>query len=234
MKIVAAIPVNGRHTLIKHTISRLLTRCGVSDVICVGEKTDREICEKSGAKFEVYDNYPLGRKWNRAFEMTKVLNPDAVLFVGSSDWVSDEWCKTLYPHLENSDLVGKLGCHLLDISRNKRLMYWPGYKFGLKKRDSSRDNEPIGIGRLLSYEFLKKIDFKPFNHNQDSSLDWTMYNKASKVHISTDEVHSMAISTNKWPNKHIFEEHWRGNLPSQKVNLRFLDTYFNDAVNLTL
>jgi hypothetical protein len=229
MNIVAAIPVHGRHPLLKYTIKRLLTKCGVSRVVCVGGKEDRSTCEKYGANFIHSTNYPLGAKWNKAFQGAKAFDPDAILFVGSSDWVTDNWCKEMYPLLESSYMVGKLGCHLLDIRQNfYRLVYWPGYKKGTRTHDRRRDDEPIGIGRLLSRDFLKKIQYTPFNNNQDASLDWTMYQKAGNyVGLYHGDAHSMAISTDKWGNKHNFNHHYTGKLPSKRLRpADFCDKYF--------
>ena len=227
MNIAAAIPVNGRHPLLKYTIERLLKKCGVSNVVCVGERSDRHVCEQNGALFHRHANSPLGRKWNYAFQLCKELNPDAVLFVGSSDWVSDDWCRILYPYLENNLMVGKLGCHLLDISKIYRVLYWPGYAKGLRRKDFRRKNEPIGIGRMLSRDFLNSINWKPFEDHQENSLDWSMYLKArGKVAVSDDNVYSLSVSTNRWGNKHKFEDHWRGILPSQRVDINFCDDYF--------
>ena len=94
-RVVAVIPVFGRHPLLKHTIERLLKRNGCSDVICVGEEEDRDVCKVAGAKFYYKDNKYLGEKWNHAFKKAKELKPDAVLFVGSSDWLSDNWLLSL-------------------------------------------------------------------------------------------------------------------------------------------
>jgi hypothetical protein len=228
MKVVAAIPVKGRHPLLKYTIKRLLTKCGVSKVICVGDKEDRAACEEFGADYVVFTNYPLGLKWNIGFQATKEHDPDAVLFVGSSDWVSDDWCSTMFPYLETHYMAGKLGCHLLDIREGfYRCVYWPGYKDGMRRLDARRHNEPIGIGRMLSREFLQRIKYTPFDNNQDNSLDWTMYQKAgSSVKVSDDNVYSMAISTDRWVNKHKFNEHWAGRLPSEKVKISFCDEHF--------
>jgi hypothetical protein len=230
MKIAAAIPVNGRHRLLKHTIIRLLTKCGVDHVVCTGSKDDRDVCRDAGAEFIQHPNHPLGFKWNRAFQACE--GYDAVLFVGSSDWVSDDWVKTMLPYLETNYMVGKLGCHLLDIqilqSNLYRLVYWPGYEKGTRQRDPRRHKEPIGIGRMLSREFLKKISYRPFKDNQDASLDWVMYEKANgRYAISEDNVHSLSISTNLWPNKHKFSHHWMGMLPSKRINAsQFCDQYF--------
>ena len=234
-KVVAVIPVFGRHPLLKHTIQRLLHKNGCSAVICVGEEADRSTCIEAGALFYYKDNKYLGEKWNHAFRKAKDLNPDAVLFVGSSDWLSDNWLPTMLPHLSSNYLIGKAGCYFLDIatnfpanysnlrkkrhSPNYRLVYWPGYKFGSIPDDARRDDESIGIGRLISRKGLEYIDWKPFHNQLNASLDHSMYRNFKNNHkiIYDPNIKALSISTDLWPNKHIFESHWSNLYPSKRI-----------------
>lgn len=224
--IVAVIPVYGRLPLLKHTITRLLKKCSVDVVICVGGPEERKTCEDAGAKYYEYKNYPLGEKWNFGFQKARQFNPFAVLFVGSSDWVTDNWVSKCRPYLKENGLVGKAGCHFLDLQgKKKRLVHWAGYcKAGRLMDDRvKRKDEPIGGGRMIAARVLDKINWEPFESKKDNSLDWHMYNKTlalgEKVKIIEDDtIHIMAISTNQWANKHIFEEHWKNHLPSEKIS----------------
>lgn len=242
--VIAVIPVHGRLPLLPFTISRLLTKCNVQTVICIGSEEERKVCEDAGAKFYVYKNHPLGEKWNFGFQKARELNPFAVLFVGSSDWVCNNWVDKCKPHLIENGMVGKAGCHFLDISTNRkmRLVYWPGYlEGGNKKEHFQRKNEPIGGGRMIVARVLEKINWMPFDNRLDNSLDWSMYNKTLKAGekvkiIHDDTIHIMAISTDKWINKHQFRDHWSNKLPSRKIALlyRFLHQYFPEALKLNL
>jgi len=40
---------------------------------------------------------------------------------------------------------------------------------------------------------------------------------SGKVKIMTEDVYAMAISTDHWPNKHNFQEHWKNRLPSKRI-----------------
>lgn len=244
MKVVAVIPVFGRGPLVKLTIQRLLQKNGCSDVVCVGhDKVDQKICVDAGAVWVNQSNIPLGRKWNAGFLKAKELNADACLFVGSSDWVSDNWIPVMMPYLDQYAMVGKAGCYLVDYSMKHgcRLCYWPGYKTGMDKsvRSNERKNEPIGIGRLLSARFLDAFDWKPFDDGQHNSLDWTMYMKARNISegvgmIDNDTICSMAWSCDRWENKHNFTSHWIGKLPSEKIinYTSFLNGYFPESIQL--
>src|SRR5688572_11164270 len=116
MKIIAVIPVYGRLPLLVKTIQRLLNKNGVSKVICVGNNIDdKRVCVDAGAEWVTHMNRPLGDKWNRGFYEARQYNPDACLFVGSSDWVSDNWLPEMIPYLKDYDLIGTAGCHFLHI-----------------------------------------------------------------------------------------------------------------------
>jgi hypothetical protein len=134
-------------------------------------------------------------------------------------------------------MVGTLGCYLLDIKypNRKRLLYWPGYGEGPRK------DEPIGIGRLISANALNRMDWTPFDSDKDNSMDWQMWQKVllnGKVKvIEGDQIKSMALSTNKWENKHSFEQHWRATTePLKSVIMNntdeFINTFFPEANNI--
>jgi hypothetical protein len=227
MKVVAVIPVKGRLPLLKHTIQRLYRKNGVYKVICVGDSfEDKTLCEYEGAQFVTHPNNPLGKKWNRGFWEAKKYNPDAVLFVGSSDWISDNWIETMSPYLEEFDLVGKPDFQLLDIGPDNqyRFCHWKGYGKG------PRENEPIGIGRLVSARILDKLAWSPMRPDLNSSMDFSMYSNVlalgGKVAlVNGNEAHALSVSTYRWPNKHKFNDHYANKLPSGRRAdfMKFLD-----------
>ena len=236
-KTVAVIPCFGRFQLLEKTVERLYKVNGITKVVLVGhEKQVKDIADKTDSHFVEHANIPLGRKWNAGFKAASLFNPDAVLFVGSSDWISEHWMPTALKYLKDFDMIGKLGCHLLDIHtiNGKRLVEWPGYGAGPRK------TEPIGIGRVISARALHKIHWEPFENDKDNSMDYFMYKRVldqgGNIKIMEENVYSMAISTNLWPNKHMFQEHWKNKLPSKKYNAddmrQFLENNFKEALNL--
>lgn len=236
-KTVAVIPCFGRFQLLEKNVDRLYKVNGISKVILVGhEPYVKKIADNTNSIFVNHKNNPLGRKWNAGFAKAREINADAVLFVGSSDLVSKDWLPTALKYLPDYDLIGKLDCYLMDINRvlGKRLVHWPGYGHGV------RAEEPIGIGRVISARVLDKIDWKPFDDTRDNSMDWFMYDAvlkhSGKIKIMDEEVYSMAISTDRWPNKHIFEDHYKGRLPSTKIHAEekenFINNNFPEANNI--
>lgn len=218
MKTVAVIPIKGRLPLLKYTIRRLLKKNGCFAVICIGDAPEEKLLvESEGAIFVEHENSPLGKKWNAGFLKAKELNPDAVLFVGSSDWVCDDWLPYCAKFIQaGMDMVGKPDFYLLDIGDVLRFCHWHGYT------TKERKDEPIGIGRVLSARILEQMNWQPIADELESSIDWSMYKRilalGGKVaNIKTDQIKSLSISTNRWSNKHQFNAHYSNKLPSSRM-----------------
>jgi hypothetical protein len=213
--IVAPIPIYGRLPLVKLTIQRLQDQG--AHVIGIGhEKQAKDLVLSMGAEWVEHSNDPLGAKWNAGFKAAKKHNPSGVIFMGSSDWCSDNYIETCELLLDEYDLLGKLGCHFIDVAEDIRLVNWHGYGTG------PRSYEPIGIGRVLSDRFLNKLNWQPFDQRLSSGLDWSMWLKAiyadAAVGILEDpDLMLMSISTSAWNNKHKFNDHWTGPLKSERI-----------------
>lgn len=220
--VIACVAVHGRLPLLKHTIERLYKKNGCYKVICSGDGLEeKKLCESLGAVWVPAKNKPLGAKWNAAFMKAKSFYPDAVLYVGSSDFVSDNWITVMKPYVENYDFVGAPGCHFLDIGDEMRVCFWPGYKFSQFHKD--RGTETIGIGRMISARLMNKIGWQPFDNNYDNSLDRSMKERCKKYGLVDDymvneNIKAVSISTNRWANKHNFTSHWAGAIPSERLD----------------
>jgi hypothetical protein len=75
---------------------------------------------------------------------------------------------------------------------------------------------------MLSNRFLDKINWQPFDKRLNSGLDWAMWlraiiSDASIGIFDADEIQFLSISTDKWENKHKFEDHWTGKLKSERI-----------------
>ena len=141
--VVAVVPVLGREPLVYHTISRLIDL--VDEVVCVVENhVDRQICANLGAFIcNSYGN-PLGKKWNDGFWEARQFNPDFVLYMGSSDWVSDNWIEEMTKY--DAEIIGTLDYHLLHLE------YHPDkYKDTIYKFKGSYDLEKMKRGFLGSW-----------------------------------------------------------------------------------
>lgn len=203
------MPVFGRRKLLPHTIERLIDKNGLYAVICSGhDEEDKKICMRAGAEWIYAANSPLGYKWNAAFIEAKKYDPDGILFVGSSDWVEDDYLDKVRPFMDGHSVVGVRGFYLCDIQDGDTIryqtLYWGGYH-------DSRKDEPIGIGRVLTRGFLEEIKYRPFDDNIDMGLDYSMWVRATRSAYPTkvldDRLRVLSISSNRWHNKHAFKGH---------------------------
>ena len=157
----------------------------------------------------------MGKKWNAGYSYVKKFNPDAVLFVGSSDWISSNWIDRAYIEiLHGAGYVGKTDFDMFDITNKQgRYCKWDGYL-------SHRKNETIGIGRLVSRKLLEAINYKPFPELQDAGMDYGMYLQCIKsnmlVKILENDSLFLSISCDLWENKHVFNMHYYGSLMNYK------------------
>jgi hypothetical protein len=203
-KVFAVIPVFGRLPLVKHTITRLLEKNGVHHVICVGwEADERYVCEKAGAEF-IYHKNVLGGKLNAGFEIAGAEGATHILFVGSSDFVSDNYLEVLLPLCPENGFVGTKGCYMAHIIKGGKVRagLWHGY-------NKERNYEPIGIGRIIGREAMELCHWNPFNSLAHSSMDGQLYqtvvkNNGQVVMYDKKEAFNMCISTDQWRNMHKF------------------------------
>lgn len=218
-KVIACIPVHGRLPLLEITIKRLYHLNGCDKVICSGDGLEeKKLCESLGAIWVAHPNKPLGAKWNSAFMKAKEFNPDAVVYVGSSDWLVHNWFHIMEAIVKEKHFVGPAGCYFLDIAHERRAVWWGGYK--TSKFHQNRADETIGIGRMISRELMDKIGWKPFYDTYDNSLDRSMKEickKAGYDDFMLEIKGAVSISTDKWVNKHNFTHHWAGALTSERI-----------------
>lgn len=229
------MPVFGRLPLVKYTIERLLKKNKVDQVICiVSTAEDRDALKDSGAITYAHPNKPLGAKWNLAFQHAKEHDPDACLFVGSGDWLSDNWVEVMSRQMErpSSDMIGKPDFYLLDIQTKTGLVracYWAGY-------DNERYGESIGIGRMLSRRILDKIDWSPFDPRLDKNMDYSMVQRVTvlganiTLYEDNGETKSLSLSCDQWGNKHQFEDHWTNRLKSQRIDAQAIVEEFPESM----
>jgi glycosyltransferase involved in cell wall biosynthesis len=204
MRVVACMPVYGRRRLLSRTITRLYEKNKVFKVICAGDDVrDRAIAEKFGAEWVYAPNQPLGHKWNEAFFAAKKYDPDACVFIGSSDWLEDKWMDYMEQFIEDYDLIGTPDHYMCDYRQGKiRVAYWELYP-----GSSKRSGEAVGGGRILTKRLLDIMEWRPFDATWDHSMDYSMTQHAIRVGarqllLDGNTLMVLAMSSDKWRNKH--------------------------------
>ncbi len=235
-RVYALIPVSGREILLHHTIKRLSKQTYPTSAICCGHtESEKAVCEEAGAIFiSCPADTPLGEKWQLCAELARHQEGvEAVMILGSSDWVEDKWVETLMK--EPYGALGSKGLFFYDIRpcNTTRLYFWPGYT------GPTRAGEPIGTGRIIKRELLDKMNWEIFYRDYTNSLDWSTMRLVEAVGeqmVCYDgDLKGLSISTYRWENKHSF----RGLIRTSKVQwyndaaiAEFIPKYFPEGINL--
>ena len=131
-------------------------------------------------------NYPLGTKWNEGIKWFEDKEVDFVLCLGSDDFIGKKLLSKMIDLMGvGYSLIGVIDTYLYNQPTNE-LVYWPGY-------NGSRKNKIIGLGRCLSVDLLKDLNFAPWNGRLNCRLDSSMDLKLRSIHHSTHGINIKAL-----------------------------------------
>jgi len=234
-KVYAVIPVCGREILLYYTVKRLERQTYPTTAICCGSsESEKAVCEGAGAEFIwCPPETPLGEKWQKCVEFARDAgDAEAIMVLGSSDWIEDKWTETLMaqPH----QAIGVAGLYFYDIRpcNATRLYFWPGYT-------GKRAGEAIGTGRIIKRELLDRMGWEIFYRDFNNSLDWSTVKlieaAGERIICHNGDLKGLSISTYRWKNKHDF----RGLIRTNKVDWfnearteKFISRHFPEGINL--
>ena len=152
------------------------------DLKCVIVGSEGEISEKivkeHGHHYVEEKNNPLSKKWNAGLKMTRRMDPDAVIVLGSDDFLSPSTIRSLCESVSDGRLMcGLMDMHILDSKREK-MYHWNGYLVN----NHFRRWETIGMARCLSRRLLEKVDFSIWEEEDiDKGLDGLMTRKLANL-----------------------------------------------------
>lgn len=218
-RIVAVMPVSGREELFPLTIKRLYQQEGVQMKVVVICDTPEEqfIARDAGANIAVVvTKAALGEKWQSGVGIAREYDPDAIMIVGSGNWFTNGWVKTLCPYLTDYDMVGSEAMYVYQIRQNDSIMiHWGGYH-------TSRKGDMLGAGRLLSRRILDKVDWQIYDTSLNQGLDKSMSkilrrHGAKTLTLPEGEEYILKIGSYKWKNINSFGVLW-GSPNARKVD----------------
>ncbi len=142
-----------------------------------GEKTRRMVLS-SGNEYLEHKNLPLSEKWDSVLKFSRNFDPDAVIILGSDDFISPETVRSLVGKISDGWLMtGLMDMHILD-SEGGRLFHWNGYSVSTPNRMW----ETIGLGRCISRKLLEKMDFSLWGGEEiNSGLDGLMTRRLASI-----------------------------------------------------
>jgi hypothetical protein len=160
-KIIALTAMHGRHSTVSFCIDQMPW---LDKLFVISTDEDMEFCESNhGVTAYIRAlNSPLSMKWQAGINALKNLDFDAVIILGSDDWIDFNTYHFIQMMLnEGHDFVGFKDCYFLD---NGLQYYWPGYQ-------TIRQYEPIGAGRTISRKVLERMNWRLFPAILERGLD---------------------------------------------------------------
>ena len=126
-----------------------------------------------------YRNNPLSYKRNMAIRTLQQIDFDAVILLGSDDYIDEAFLDYVERTIPNFDMIGFKDIY---FQHEGSIYYWGGYT-------NNRRGEPAGAGKVYSRKFLECIKWNLFDVARDRGLDkisWQRVKQAkANVHITS-------------------------------------------------
>jgi len=177
MKVISLSCMHGRH----QTVSECIKRMPFIDKYYIAS-TDEDIeflKSQPITAYAQYQNYPISWKWNTAISLMRNVDFDAVILLGSDDYIDEKYLRYVEENISNYEMIAVSDMY---FKQDDDLFYWPGYT-------NSRRGEPSGAGKTYSKKFLERINFNlfplPINKGLDG-MSWKIVTqRKAKVHITS-------------------------------------------------
>ena len=177
MKIITLTAMHGRHKTVQECIERMPF---IDKVYIYSNDEDGTFLEGQDIfAMAKYRNNPLSYKWNMAIRTLEQIDFDAVVLLGSDDYIDEAFLKYVERTIPDFDMIGFKDIY---FQHEGGIHYWSGYT-------NKRLGEPCGAGKVYSRRFLECLKWNLWDVARDSGLDkisWKRVQQAkAKVHVTT-------------------------------------------------
>ncbi len=177
MKIISVTAMHGRH----NTVAECINRMPFIDKVFIYStpEDERFLQDQDIFAMAKYRNEPLSYKWNMAIRTLEQIDFDAVVLLGSDDYIDEAFLRYVERTITDFDMIGFKDIY---FQNEGALYYWKGY-------DNNRKGEPCGAGKVYSRKFLECIKWNLFDTARDRGLDKISWNRVkqakAKVHVTS-------------------------------------------------
>lgn len=148
------------------------------NIVVDSENSNLNVFKHRTSDFNYYNfpNTPISNKWNYGVSLTKNIDFDYIIFLGSDDIIDENLMLEYYNKMKDgNDFIGIIDMYVFNYLTNQ-LYYWDGYK-----KNTGRQGETIGLGRCLSKKTIEKLNYTLWAPNINEGLDKTFNNNISKL-----------------------------------------------------
>ncbi len=108
-----------------------------------------------------YRNDPLSIKWNAAVMSLEDVEFDAVILLGSDDYIDEAFVQFVSDNIDGYDMIAFTDLY---FEADDNTYYWEGYQ-------NQRRGEPAGAGKVYTKAFLERIKYNLFHEAKNRGLD---------------------------------------------------------------
>ena len=164
--------MHGRH----ETVQYCLNKMPFIDKYMI-HSTDEDgvfLSSQDVAGFGQYPNEPLSIKWNAAVMSLEDLEFDAVILLGSDDYVDEAFVQFVSDQIEKYEMIAFTDLYFEDEGVT---YYWSGY-------DGTRRGEPAGAGKVYTKPFLQRIKYNLFHEAKNRGLDGVSWRRCKAANAN--------------------------------------------------
>jgi hypothetical protein len=164
MKVVILTAMHGRQETVKYCFDKMPN---IKKIVMYSEDADGVFLNSFSNvhKFKTPNN-PLSNKWNKGIKKLKNFDFDAVILLGSDDYVDEAFINYVSLNIAKYELIAFKDIY---FESNDLTYYCGGY-------ECKRKGEPVGAGKVYTKRFLRRIKYNLFPTPINKSLDGLSWN----------------------------------------------------------
>ena len=190
-QVACVIAFQGRHNMVAKNVEYLNQQTHVPAIILVASNSDdarfaTELTTTYSNVFvKIFDNYPIGGKWQAGVDYAKLLNVKGVIILGSDDILSLNYIENCFNQIDLGRGSSGVG---VDLIGNRSWYIYDTYKNLYQLKYTEIVPIFLGGGRMFSKYFLDSVDWVIFDKTRPVHLDEYGYDSVKKFSNSLAEL----------------------------------------------
>ena len=200
-RFVCVMPVHGRPEITIDSARRLSLQTEEVIVLMVGDETNKDTAKEAKAEFLEMPNRPVWKKIQEGFREAKQFNPDGVLFLGSDDWLSDNYLSVAKEYINANEAHYLAGFKFYIFDSVNYNFYLPNC--GIYHLDS---------GEVISAYGADKVNWDLADNNRsDFSTGYGRKNRFTAEGFKRTMMHEVVLLVvqGKWNSYHTLDMYTR-------------------------
>ena len=171
-KIIVLSCMHGRHKTVEYCLNKMPF---ITKVMIYSTDEDGKFLETQNVQMTgQFKNNPLSFKWNAGVMSLKDLDFDAVILLGSDDYIDEKFVQFVSNNIDKYEMIAFKDLY---FEQEGSLYYWSGYS-------GYREGEPAGAGKVYTKSFLNRINYNLFNEARERGLDGVSWKRCKTANVN--------------------------------------------------